>query len=59
MNNDELLNLGGDFFNYSGKFGCNVATNPECQRLDLNGGGLINLGGDVVLYLGKIGGTCS
>jgi subtilisin len=59
MNNDALLNLGGDVFNYSGKVGCNVATNPECQRLDLNGDGLINLGGDVVLYLGKIGDTCS
>jgi subtilisin-like proprotein convertase family protein len=58
VNNDTVLNLGGDVINYVGKIGCNVATNPQCQRLDLNGDGLLNLGGDVVLYVGRIGDRC-
>ncbi|KPK21330.1 MAG: hypothetical protein AMJ76_02850 [Dehalococcoidia bacterium SM23_28_1] len=59
MDRNTLVNLGGDVASYIGKIGCNVSTNPECQRLDLDRNGLINLGGDVATYIGTIGDTCT
>jgi hypothetical protein len=59
INNDAIVNLGGDVNNYAGKLGCSVATNPECQRLDINGDGVISLGGDLSLYVGMMGASCA
>jgi hypothetical protein len=46
---------GGDIAPYIGSMGCIVATNPLCQRLNLEANGLINLGGGVAEYIGGIG----
>jgi hypothetical protein len=49
----------GDVFAYVGKIGCNVHTDPSCQRLDLDMSGDITGTGDVFMYVGKIGSSCT
>jgi hypothetical protein len=58
MNMDMVVSLTKDVAKYVGKIGCDVATNPQCQRLDLDTSRVINLTGDVAKYVGKIGRTC-
>jgi hypothetical protein len=52
------ISVTGDVFQYVGKIGCQVATNPECQRLDLDVSGDISITGDVFLVSSMIGQTC-
>jgi hypothetical protein len=59
MNNDTIVNLGGDVVQFVGTIGSAYGEPNFRTRLDLNADGIINLGGDVVKYVGHIGETCS
>ena len=58
MNNNRLINLGGDVAKYIGNMGGSSSDKWSIRRLDMNSNGLINLGGDVAKYIGNMGKTC-
>ena len=62
INNDRIINLGGDLSNYIGRLGATGGPPPSSnwwKRLDLNMDNFLNLGGDVSMYVGMFGETCT
>ena len=59
INNDGVITMSGDVWNFRGHIGATPGDPKWLQRVNFNGDGAITVAGDVFLYRGKIGRTCS